>query len=204
MFSPVASGIFAIRNVGKVENGEVGRAPVVVGQFAGVMKEISKYDKTIGVGAKNALSIFKDIAGDSKALKYGGKAVEFMSNNINPLICVSSVIKVANAKDKELAFREELGSLGCMFLGEHLVSKNYDKIANSKTVTNAISKMSKSKTLEPIFKAIAKRNWGGKIGSIIKGLTFVTASIGSSYLGLEATKSLLKNTDRYGYAYVNA
>ena len=204
MFSPVASGIFAFRNVGKVENGEVGRAPVVVGQFAGVLKEISKYDKTIGIGAKNALSVFKDIAGDSKALKYGGKAVEFMSNNINPLICVSSVIKIANSNDKELTFREELGSLGCMFLGEHLVSKNYDKIANSKTVTDAIGKMSKSKTFEPIFKTIAKRKWGGKIGSIIKGLAFVSASIGSSCLGLEATKSLLKKTDRYGYAYVNA
>lgn len=204
MFSPVASGIFAIRNVGKVENGELGRAPVVVGQFAGVMKEISKYDKTIGVGAKNALSVFKDIAGDSKALKYGGKAVEFMSNNINPLICASSVIKIANSQDKELTFREELGSLGTMFLCENLVAKNYDKLANSKTVTDTISKMSKSKTFEPIFKMIAKRNWGGKVGSIIKGLTFVTASIGGSMIGLEATKSLLKNTDRFGYAYMNA
>ena len=64
--------------------------------------------------------------------------------------------------------------------------------------------MSKSKTFEPIFKTIAKRKWGGKIGSIIKGLAFVSASIGSSCLGLEATKSLLKKTDRYGYAYVNA
>lgn len=204
MFSPVASGIFAFRNVGKVENGEIGRAPVVVGQFAGVMKEISRYDKTICVGAKNALNVFKDIAGDSKALKYGGKAVEFLSNNINPLICASSVLKIATSNDKELTFREELGSLGCMFAGEALVSKNYDKIANSKTVTNAITKMSKSKTFAPIFKAIAKRNWGGKIGSIIKGLTFVTASIGSSMIGLEATKSLLKNTDRFGYAYMNA
>ena len=202
MFSPVASGIFAFRNVGKVENGEVGRAPVVVGQFAGVMKEISKYDNTIAMGAKNALNVFKDIAGDSKALQCTGKVVNFFSNNINPLIVASSVLKVANAEDKELVFREELGSLGFMFLGESLVAKNYDKIANSKTVTEALETASKSKAFSSIFKTIAKNNWGGKIGSIIKGLAFVTGSIGSSCLGLELTRSLLKRTDRYGYAYM--
>jgi len=150
------------------------------------------------------LNVFQDIAGESKAMKCAGKAVEFFSNNINPLICVSSVIKVANAEDKELVFREELGSLGCMFAGEAFVAKNYDKIANSKTVTDAIEKLSKTKTFSPMFKEIAKRNWGGKIGSIIKGLAFVTGSIGSSCIGLELTKSLLKNTDRYGYAYMDA
>lgn len=198
MFSPVASGIFAFRNIGKTENGEVGRAPVAVGQVAGVLKEIGKYDKTIAMGTKNAVQIIQDVAGDSKALKYAGKTVEFLSNNINPLICASSVVKVAMSDDKEKTFKEELGSLGFMFAGEHLISKNYEKIATSKTVQNTIDKMSKSSVFKPMFEKIAKHNWGGKIGAIIKGLTFVTVSIGSSCVGLELTKSLLKTTDKNG------
>ncbi len=198
MFSPVASTVFAFRNIGKTENGEIGRAPVAVGQVAGVIKEIGKYDKTIAMGTKNALNILQEVAGDSKALKYAGKTVEFFSNNINPLICASSVVKVAMSDDKEKTFKEELGSLSFMFAGETLVSKNYDKIANSKEVTSALKKMSDSDLFKPMFEAIAKRNWGGKIASIIKGLTFVTASIGSSCIGLAATKSLMKTLDKDG------
>lgn len=198
MFSPVASGIFAFRNIGKTENGEIGRAPVAVGQVAGVLKEIGKYDKTIAMGTKNAVQILQDVAGDSKALKYAGKTVEFLSNNINPLICASSVVKVAMSDDKEKTFKEELGSLGFMFAGEHLISKNYEKLATSKTVQNTLEKMSKSGVFKPMFESITKHKWGGKIGAIIKGLTFVTVSIGSSCVGLELTKSLLKTTDKNG------
>lgn len=198
MFSPVASGIFAFRNVGKTESGEIGRAPVAVGQFAGVIKEIGKYDKTIAIGTKNAMQILQDVAGDSRALRYAGKTVDFLSNHINPLICVSSGIKVAMSDDKEKTFKEEAGSLAFMFAGETLISKNYDKIANSKTVTEAIGKMSKSSLFKPMFKSIEKNHWGGKVGAIIKGLTFVTVSIGSSNIGLDITKSLLKTTDKNG------
>lgn len=198
MFSPVASGIFAFRNVGKAENGEIGRAPVAVGQFAGIVKEIGKYDKTIALGTKNALQILQDVAGDSKALKYAGKTVDFLSSHVNPLICVSSGIKVAMSDDKERTLKEEAGSLAFMFAGETLISKNYDKIAKSRTVTNTIDKMSKSSLFKPMFKTIAKHNWGGKIGAIIKGLSFVTVSIGSSCIGLDITKSLLKTTDKNG------
>ncbi len=198
MFSPVASGIFAFRNVGKVENGEIGRAPVAVGQFTGLIKEIGRYDKTIAMGTKNAVEILKEVAGDTKALKYAGKTVEFLSNNVNPLICASSVVKVAMSEDKDKTFKEELGSLGFMFAGEKLMSKNYDKMAKSKVVTEGIEKLSKTSLFKPMFEAIAKRNWGGKIGAIIKGVSFVGVSIGSSCVGLELTKSLMKTTDRDG------
>lgn len=204
MFSPVASGVFAFRNIGKTENGEIGRAPVAVGQVAGIIKEIGKYDKTIAIGTKNALNVLRDVAGDSKALKYAGKTVEFLSNNINPLICVSSVVKVAMSEDKERTLKEEIGSLGCMFAAEYAVSKNYDKIANSQAVKTTVKKISDSNIFKPLFKTIAKNNWGGKVGSIIKGLTFVTASIGASCIGLEATKSFLKATDGSGKEYMKA
>ena len=204
MFSPVASGVFAFRNIGKTENGEIGRAPVAVGQVAGLIKEIGRYDKTIAMGTKNALNVLRDVAGDSKALKYAGKTVEFLSNNINPLICVSSVVKVAMSENKEQTLKEEIGSLGCMFAAEYAVSKNYDKIANSQAVKNTVKKMSETSIFKPIFKTIAKHNWGGKVGSIIKGLTFVTASIGASCVGLELTRSFLKSVDGNGKEYMKA
>lgn len=206
MFSPVASGFFMLRNIGKTENGEVGRAPVALGQITGVVKEVSKYDKSIAIGTKNAIEIFKDIAGDGKTLKYTGKALTFMSENVNPLICVSSLIKVAQAddKDKDRVCLEELGSLGAMFLGEGTVAKHYDKVANSKAVKDALKTLSETETFKPVFQKIATKNWGGKIGAIIKGLTFVAVSMTSCNAGLELTRSFLKQTDRFGKDYLKS
>jgi len=187
MFSPVASCVFAFRNVNKTENGEIGRAPVAVGQFTGLIKEIAKYDKAIGMGAKNAVSIFKEIAGDTKAFRYAGNTLEFLSNNVNPLICASSALKVAMAKDedKDRVLLEQLGMLGFMFTGENLVSKNYDKVINSKAI-------------KPLMSKITKGAHGGKIAAIIKGLTFLTASIGCSNIGSGLVKSCLKTKDKDG------
>jgi len=200
MFSPVASGIFAIRNVGKTENGEIGRAPVAVGQAAGIFKEIAKYDNTIAMGAKNAINAFREISGESKALGYAGKAVNFFSNNINPLICASSALKVAMAqdRDKDRVLAEEAGMLAFMFTGETLVAKNYDKVVNSKTVTNMLDKASKSTMFKSVFEAIEKNKMGGKIGAIVKGVTFLTASIGCSNIGSDLMKSFMKTHDKYG------
>lgn len=204
MFSPVASGIFAFRNIGKTENGDIGRAPVALGQVTGVIKEIGKYDKTIAAGTKNAVEVFRDIAGDSKAFNYAGKGLEFLSGHVNPLICASSGLKVALAdeKDKDRILLEEAGMLSFMFLGEGTIAKHYSKIENSKFVKDGLDKLSKTKALKPMFEKIATKNWGGKIASIIKGLAFVTVSITSSNFGENLTKSLLKQTDRFGSQYL--
>ena len=206
MFSPVASGIFAFRNIGKTENGEIGRAPVALGQVTGVIKEIGKYDKSIAIGTKNTIEIFKEIAGNSKTFNYAGKSLEFLSGNINPLICASSALKVALAdeKDKDRILLEEAGMLSFMFLGEGTISKNYSKIENSQLVKKGLKKLSKTETLKPLFEKIATKNWGGKIASIIKGLTFVTVSITSSNFGEDLTKSLLKKTDTFGNQYLES
>ena len=93
MFSAVASGIFAVRNAKKTENGEVGRSAVTLGQTAGVVQEVAKYDGTIAKTARSACSVFSDLAKENKAFEYAGKVTKFAVNNVNPLICVSGVIK---------------------------------------------------------------------------------------------------------------
>ena len=41
MFSAVASGIFAARNVDKTRDGDVGRSAVALGQTAGLVQEVA-------------------------------------------------------------------------------------------------------------------------------------------------------------------
>lgn len=205
MFSPVSSTIFAFRNVDKTSNGDLGRAPVAAGQITSIFKEIAKYDKAIAIGAKNSMDIARDIIGKD-TLKTTGKVLDFFSRNVNPLICVSSGIKVLTAddKDKDKVLLEEGGMLGAMFAAEHTVSKNYDKVVNSETVQKTIQKASESKIFKPVFETIAKHNWGSKVGTIVKGVTFATASIGCSTAGRNIMQSLLKNTDNSGVQYMKA
>ena len=179
MFSPVASTIFTFRNWDKTENGEIGRAPVFIGQAAGVLAEVAKYDNAIAVGAKNVLSVFGELAEESKALKYAGKFAKFASNNVNPLIAVSGGVKVLMSEDKQSTAITETAALAAMFGGEGVIKKNYDKIANSDVVQNGL----KSKYLKPIVDFLERKKIGGATGSVIKGLLFVAGSMASYEVG---------------------
>lgn len=173
MFSAVASGIFAARNVDKTKNGDIGRSTVALGQTAGLVQEVAKYDNIVAKGARSALSVFSDLAKENKAFEYAGKATKFAINNVNPLICASGVVKTAMSDDKVGTGISEAAALSTMFLGEAAVKHNYDKLANSATCKNLIEKVSKTKA----FKFLEKHNLAGKAGMVIKGLTFVAASM---------------------------
>lgn len=193
MFSAVASGVFAIRNVNKTENGEVGRSAVALGQTAGVVQEIAKYDGAIASTARSAVSVFSDMAKQNKALEYAGKFTQFAVNNVNPLICVSGVIKTAMSDDKMETGITEAGALGAMFLGEGLVKKHYDKAIKTDTCNNILNKLSETKGIKKVFEYLSKNKLNGKVGTIIKGLTFLTASISSYNIGEEIGKDLAKD-----------
>ena len=193
MFSAVASGVFAIRNVNKTENGEVGRSAVALGQTAGVVQEIAKYDGAIASTARSAVSVFSDMAKQNKALEYAGKFTQFAVNNVNPLICVSGVIKTAMSDDKMETGITEAGALGAMFLGEGLVKKHYDKAIKTDTCNNILNKLSKTKGIKKVFEYLSKNKLNGKVGTIIKGVTFLTASISSYNIGEGIGKDLAKD-----------
>ena len=183
MFSPVASTIFAYRNAEKTKNGDVGRSVVTVGQCAGVVQEISKYDNIFAVSARSALKAYENLAKDSKVLGYAGKALKFAADNVNPLICASGVLKTAMSDDKVGTGITETAALATMFAGEGLVKLNYDKLIESKQFKDLLEKASKTKNLEPVFKYLEKHNLKGKLGTIIKGLVFVGGSMGSYAIG---------------------
>ncbi len=195
MFSPIASCIFACRNVDKTKNGDVGRSTVALGQTAGLLQEVSKYDGLAANSARSALSVFSKLANEHKAFEYAGKAVQFAADNVNPLICASGVLKTAMSDDKVGTGVTEVAALSAMFAGEGMIKKNYDKAVNSKTVKEGISKLSKTKVLKPLFEYLEKHKLKGKAGAIIKGLLFVGGSMTSYAVGQkfgEATAKRVK------------
>lgn len=183
MFSAVASSFFAVRNAKKTENGEVGRSAVALGQTAGVIQEVAKYDGAIASTAKSACSVFSDLAKQNKAFEYAGKVTKFAVNNVNPLICVSGGIKTLMSDDKVKTGTIEALALGAMFAGEGLTKKYYDTAVNSQTCKNLLQKASKAPVLKHLFNYLSKHKLNGKAGMVIKGLTFVTASITSYNIG---------------------
>ena len=195
MFSPIASTIFTVRNINKTENGEIGRAPVFIGQAAGVIGEISKYDNAVAVGTKNVLSAFSELSKESKVLNYAGKFAKFASENVNPLIAVSGGVKVLMSDDKQSAAITEASALSAMFLGEALVKKNYDKIAGISAVKSAMS----SKCAKAVTDFLQKTKLKGAAGAIVKGVSFVGASIASyeagHYIGEKLAKYAKNNYD---------
>lgn len=183
MFSAVASGIFAYRNANKTKDGDVGRGAVTVGQTAGLVQEIAKYDGAVANTARSAVSVFSDLAKKNKAFEYAGKATKFAVNNVNPLICVSGGIKTMMSDDKVKTGITEAAALSAMFAGEGLIKAKYDKMVASQTVRNGIKALSKSKVMKPVFEHLKKHKLEGKAGAILKGLIFVAGSMTSYTIG---------------------
>lgn len=196
MFSAVASCFFAARNMKKTEDGEVGRSAVALGQTAGVVQEIAKYDGAIANTARSACSVFSDLAKENKAFEYAGKFTKFAVNNVNPLICVSGGIKTMMSDDKVKTGITEVAALSAMFLGEGLTKKYYDKAVNSQTCKNIIKKTSKAKILQPLIKAFKNSKFNGKAGMILRGLTFVTASMTSYAIGEHYGKDIAEEVKK--------
>lgn len=190
MYSAVASSFFAVRNAKKTENGEVGRSAVALGQTAGVVQEIAKYDGAFAKTARCACSVFSDLAKQNKAFDYAGKFTQFAVNNVNPLICVSGVIKTMTAEDKVKTGIVETAALSAMFLGEGFTKKHYEEIIKSKTCQNLLEKAQKSKIFKPFFEYLKINRWNNKAALVLKGLTFVIASMTSYTIGENLGKNI--------------
>ncbi len=163
VYSPVASVIFSVRNGGKTSAGDIGRLPVTVGQAASVVKASAQYGNPFSRTIKQGLRILNS----DYVARNLGKVVKFASDNINPLIVVSSGIKVAMA-DKEQrkdVLIAEAGCLAGMFAGEGWMKKNLAKY---------LDKIPMNKKWIPI----------------LKGIVFVTGSITSSLIGEKIGKKV--------------
>lgn len=195
MFSPIASTIFAFRNADKTRNGDVGRSVVTVGQGVGVFKEVAKYDNIFAVGAKGALDAFNTVAKNNKALEYAGKCLKFTADNVNPLICASGALKVAMSDDKVHDGIVEAVALSGMFAGEAMMKDNFNNIFSETSFKNLAKKASDKNILKKFADSVQKSKYTGKTAAIMKGIAFVTGSIGSyslaQNLGEKYAKSIM-------------
>ena len=159
----VANILFFVRNGNRTQNGEGGRGLVAVGQGVKFFNQVSKYDNMFGNATKSAISAFKRISESDKTFKYISKGVKFASENVNPLICVSSGINVLTSDDKQTALISEAGNLAGMFAMEGWMKKHLDGI---------VEKLPISKKWKPI----------------VRGIAFVIGSIGASTICYKLAK----------------
>ena len=168
-FSDVATVGFAIRNVDKTTSGDLGRLPVAVGQTVNAIKAGAEYNSFL----KRGVNVVKKVAESDSVFKGISKGVKFVSNNINPLIVVSSGYNVLTAKKEERkkTLFSEAGCIAGMFLGEGWMKKNLNPIIEKLPVSN-------------------------KWKPVIKGLIFIGGSIGSSTIGQMLTEKAYKYWDK--------
>ena len=177
MFSPIASTIFAYRNAEKTKDGDIGRSVVTVGQCAGVAQEIAKYDNIFALSARSALKAYENMAKESKALSYAGKALKFAADNVNPLICASGALKVAMSDDKVHSGITETMALSGMFLGEAVMKQTFDNVFNEKNVKKVAQKASNNNILKGLADSFKNSKFSSRTASFLKGVLFVCGSI---------------------------
>lgn len=198
MSNVISSAIFCARNVDKAERQDkVGRWAVAVGQGKKVFDYVRTLDNDLGKGANEAYKNITMVSEKSKALQGLGKAVDFASKKVNPLICVSSGIDILRAKDKEEAFVENGAALMGMFGVEALMKKHMDE----KLTEKCLEKASKIKGLENAAENFAKFTGKNKftkaIPAMIYGTAFVIGSCTGYNVGQKFGKLLLNETGYY-------
>jgi len=173
-YSPVATFGFVGTNYNKVSGGDWTRYPVLGGQCANALEysvNTCAEKSSIFAGLKTkAASKFSSLAKSDKVFNGIFKSVKFVQNNINPLIVVSGITKVALAKkeDREKTFFSEGGMIAGMFLGEGWMKKN----------------------LEP--KVLSKLPVSKKWAPVVKGVLFVAGSLLASTIGQTAGEAGFK------------
>ena len=142
-----------------------------------------------GVSAVSSSSgIFNTLAESGKAIKALSKFVDFTSKNINPIICVTSGVKVLGSDDKVNTAAKEALALTTMFASEGAakailgmpIVKNGGKSVGDNAgsfIAKHISNLEKKCAKE--FNKIPMKG----IPSALKGVFFVLASIYGYKLG---------------------
>lgn len=127
--SITSSGIFSTRRANSAANASnpfVGamNMDIAGGQVLNAAKGVSniaKYSEgSISSGIVSAEESIRNLAKTDKIVGGVSKVLNFTADNINPLICVTSGLKVATSDNKEEALVEEGCALGAMFGSEAL------------------------------------------------------------------------------------
>jgi aconitase B len=89
----------------------------------------------------------------------------------------------------------ETAALSTMFMAEAMVKHNYNSAINSKTAKNIAEKASNNKILKPALEFLEKHKLKGKVGTVLKGLIFVSASMTAYSVGQKVGESVADNVE---------
>ena len=155
---------------------------------------------TIQTG-KAATSIFAEVNKYDKVARIAQNTANYVSQAVNPLLCVASVARVAASEDKLSTGIEEVGAMGAMFAGEGLMKKQFQSgsaLTECKLVKNNVAKFEKFCANTKYLKNFKPKS----ITSVLQGLAFIVGSITSYSVGHSIGKTIADNTTRK-YAFVN-
>ena len=166
-------------------------------------KEALELASNITNGAAEKFKATSEVSKTAKVLKGAQKVINFTADNINPVICVASGIKVLGSEDKVDEGARESIRLGTMFgaeaLAKRAVGMPYTKKINGKNVTfkreglgeKFYKEVFSTKQKEAIEQAVKTKAVLKYLPSTAKGLLFVGASIGGYKLGNEIADRVL-------------
>ena len=143
------------------------RGLISAGQGARACSEGAKGTSIFARALGKTATAFNNMAKNDKLMNGIGKTVKFASDNVNPLIVLSSGIKVLKADDRQTEIITQGGCLAGMFAMEGWMAKHLDPL---------IDKL-------PINK---------KFAPIVKGVSFVIGSLSASTLGEFIGKNIAK------------
>ena len=207
-----SSFIFSTRRMNKAANSDnlavsLGNADVASGQIKNALDGISSLAKEtksgVVAGFKGAHEAIKGLSKESSFFEGAGKVIGFTADHVNPVITAVSGVKVLCSDDKESALIEEGCALGGMFAFEgaaknmlELPKFSKDKTTGEKISTprvafyksNPMLKTQSEKMEKAVKDYCATKKLFNKLSlkgapGVVRGLTFVAASISGYNLG---------------------
>ena len=221
MPSIVSSGIFSSRRADKGIDALASNNPFVsamnfdiaTGQVANAAKGVANIARessnSVASGIVSAEEAIKNLSKTDKFLNGVSKVVNFTADHINPLIVATGAAKVICSDDKAEAFSIEALALGAMFGSEALAKRfigmpilEKDSVTGKKVARKREGWYKDSSFLTKQVNALkdycaTKRLFNKSLKFLpgaIKGIAFVTASIGGYSVGLSAADYILKDS----------
>lgn len=135
----------------------------------------------------------KEMSKGAKALETAGKVVKFTADHINPIIMVTSGIKIATSDDAERAALVEVPAVGTMLFVTEPLYKKLVGISKTKRIDGKLVAIEQEalykknpflkKQVEAISDLCATTKFFKHAPNVLKGLGFVIASISGYELG---------------------
>lgn len=166
-------------------------------------KEALELASNVTSGAAEKIKATSNLSKTAKVIKGAQKVINFTADNINPVICVTSGIKVLGSDDKVDEGARETIRLSTMFGAEALtkraVGMPYTKKINGKNVTfkreglgeKFYKEVFSQKQKDAIEQFAKTKSFMKYLPSTAKGLLFVGGSIAGYKLGDKIAESFL-------------